>query len=99
MEDTRLDVIVPNAVWVNLYAQSGVTVGNAVSIINKGVSACLICISPSTPATTTVGMPLYSGGQHGDTLSISADATGLWAYVSQGSTRLLVEDVSGIPPS
>jgi hypothetical protein len=92
MANTRNDVLVPQAVWTNLYASSGITVGQPVVVINKGVVSANIAVSLAAPASTTVGVPLFGGVSVGNTVSVDAGASGLWAYAISGSVPLLVQD-------
>lgn len=91
MADTRADVAISNAVWTDLYAGSGIAVGTACSVFNKGSNACLIAISLAAPAATTTGVPLYVGAM-GSYAHISAGESGLWAYCPQGATSILVQE-------
>lgn len=90
MADTRTDIAVPEAVWTDLYAATGIAVGTAVDVINKGSSACYIAIKATAP-TNGVGFPLHVGPV-GSFASIDASESGLWAYVPQGTTSLLVQE-------
>jgi hypothetical protein len=92
MADTRDDVIIPQSTWVNLYAATGIAVGTAVSVINKGSVAVNLAVSASAPANTNRGFPLLVGGGVDSTASVEATASGLWAYSSQGTAYLLVQE-------
>jgi hypothetical protein len=91
MADTRADITVQEGVWVDLYSSSGIAVGTAVDVFNKGNWPCLIAIKATAPASPTLGVPLYTGaiGSH---LSISAGESGLWCYSPQGTTYVLVQE-------
>lgn len=91
MAVTRSDVVVPKGVWTNLYAASGITVGVAVTVINKGVSVCNIAISSVAPASVSIGVPLYVGPV-GNSADIAASEVGLWAYSAQGVAYLIVQE-------
>ena len=82
MADTRTDVPVAAATWTNLYSGSGITVGVAVDIWNKG------SIKSTAPSGTTTGVPLPVGGY----LRCSSGASGLFAYSPDGKTSILVQD-------
>lgn len=88
--DTKADVAVANGVWVDLYAGSGIVAGTAVTVYNKGSSACVVAVKSTAPSTTTVGIPLYVGPV-GSSITYAAGASGLWAYCPQGTTQLLVQ--------
>lgn len=88
MADTRTDVPVAAATWTNLYSGSGITVGVAVDIWNKGSSAAVVAIKSTAPSGTTTGVPLPVGGY----LRCSSGASGLFAYSPDGKTSILVQD-------
>lgn len=90
MADTRADVVIPAKTWVNLYTATGITLGLAISIYNKGSNYCLLAIKATAPSTTTTGFPVYAGPV-GSYASIPVSQTGLWAYSEQG-TILLVQE-------
>lgn len=65
MANTRNDVTIPAKTWTNLYLASGITVGTAVSVINKGINAAYISVEATTPAAPTgmpKGVPSINGG-------------------------------------
>lgn len=97
MADTRNDVIIPQGSWVNLYTLSGVSVGTAVTVINKGSNAFFVSVQSASPAAVTSGspkgIPVYPSGQFGSNVSIATSASGLWAYCELNSgTIALVQD-------
>lgn len=86
MANTRPDVVIPQGVWVDLYAASSVTVGTAVELFNKGSVGCCIATSLSAPSSTT-GIPFT------DTIQIAAGELGLWAYcLGSQDTRLIIRE-------
>ncbi len=91
MSDTRTDVTIPEAVWTDLYAATGIAVGTAVSVYNKGSSAVRLCIKATIPLSVRLGVPLYVGPQ-GSYAYISAGESGLWAYCDQIGSYLLVQE-------
>lgn len=91
MADTIADVLVPNAVWTDLYDETSIAVGTAVTVINKGSNPCLLAISTAAPGTTTVGVPLYVG-PIGSTATVAAGENGLWAYCVNGTTSLNIQE-------
>lgn len=90
MSDTRADVAIAKGVWVDLYATTGITVGTAVSVYNKGSYPCLLAVKATAPATGR-GIPLYVGSV-GSYMAVDAGESGLWAYCVDGVTSLLVQD-------
>lgn len=90
MADTRQDVIIPAQQWVDLYTASGIDVGTAVSLYNKGSYPCVVVIGESLPTSNTMGVPLYQGAV-GSYASVPDDSTGLWAFSEEG-TRVLVQE-------
>lgn len=91
MADTRADVAVAAATWTDLYAATGIAVGTAVDVYNKGSNAVQLAIKATAPASTTVGMPLHVGAV-GSFAHVDAGESGLWAYCPQGTTTLLVQE-------
>ena len=88
--DTVDDVILPANTWVNLYTTSGITVGTAVMLQNKGSSSCYICIASTTPLTPRKGIILSAVDQAGNGINIYGGQSGLWAWAEQ-DTRVLVQ--------
>ncbi len=90
MADTRPDVVVAPNQWTNLYSVTGIMVGTAVDIWNKGSNNCDIAIKATAPTVGT-GTQLWVGpiGSH---ISVTAGETGLWAYSTLG-TRLLIQEL------
>lgn len=89
MSDTKEDVILPPGIWTDLYAVSGITVGSAIDIYNKGSHRADIAIKATSP-TGVIGVPLHTGST-GSYLGISAGESGAWAR-SEGGTRLSVQE-------
>lgn len=84
MADTRADVKIQPDTWTNLYSATGITVGTAVGVYNKGSSQVLLVIKATAPTSKTDGVPLWSGPT-GSYASIPSGASGLWAYSAPGS--------------
>ncbi len=91
MADTLADVAIPEGVWTDLYDETGIAVGTAVSVYNKGSNACLLAIKATIPSGSTLGVPLHVG-PNGSYAYVAAGESGLWAYCVQGTTSLLVQD-------
>ena len=97
MANTRNDVAIAQGAWVDLYAGSGVSVGTACTVYNKGSNAFFVVIAASAPATPTTGapkgIPVTTAGLVGSTFSVPASASGLWAYCElNGGSSALVQD-------
>lgn len=90
MADTRADIKILPKTWVNLYTASGITVGTAVSVYNKGSNPCYIAIKATAPALANVGVPLGVGFT-GNYASVPASQTGLWCYSELGTYVLCQE--------
>lgn len=88
MADTRTDVAIPKATWIDLYVGSSIAVGTAVDIWNKGSSSAIVAIKSTAPSDTVSGVPLPVGGY----LRCSSGASGLFAYSPDGKTFILVQD-------
>jgi hypothetical protein len=88
MADTRADVSCPAGVWVNLYAASGIAVGTAVDVWNKGNYPANLVIKSTSPSGS-LGIPIFSGPS-GSHRYVTSGESGLWAY-SDGGTHLSVQ--------
>lgn len=91
MAVTRQDITIPAGIWTNCYTASGITVGTAVSVFNKGTANALLAISTAAPTTTTIGIPIYNGDVTSAFRSVSASEVGLWAYSVKGTSLLIQE--------
>ena len=97
MADTRNDVVVTKNTWVNLYTASGITVGTACTVVNKGNNPFYVCISATAPSVPTTGspkgFPVYPNGLFNSSFAALASASGLWAYSPTSQDGLaLVQD-------
>lgn len=91
MANTLPDVVLPENTWVNLYASTGITVGVAVNVTNKGSYPILLAVSASSPVSATLGAPLYPG-PFGSVAFVDADELGLWARATVGTSQVLVQE-------
>lgn len=96
MANTRSDVAIANGSWIDLYAGSGIAVGTAVSVLNKGSMPVYVCVAATSPTVPTTGapkgVPLFPAGVS-SSVSISASASGLWAWCdSVKGSIVLVQD-------
>jgi len=89
MATTRQDVILPKSTWTDLFAASGIPVGTAVSIYNKGSQSFYLAINDKPPESATFGVPVYTGAD--GFMMIQANENGLWAYSAHGGIILVQE--------
>jgi hypothetical protein len=87
--DTRADVVIPKTVWTDLYAASGIVVGTAVTIWNKGSNTCNLAVKATAP-TDTRGTPLFTDSE-GNNISLTSGESGLWAYSDRGTILMIQE--------
>lgn len=92
MSATRADVIVPQGVWTNLYAASGISVGTQVEVRNKSTPFCKIAVSLLAP--TSVDGYHLTAYPEADPIEIAPGEAGLWAYAPNGAVKLLVQEKS-----
>lgn len=90
MADTRPDInLVPN-VWTDLYAASGINIGAAISIWNKGSDNILIAIKATAP-TDNRGMPLYTGVY--GYAQVTQGESGVWAMSKYRGSVITVQEI------
>lgn len=77
--------------WIDLYAQTGFTVGTELLVVNKATNFdVLVWEGPTPPSPGTDGLP--GGGvplRYPDMLRIKSGASGAWAYYPNSSTLAL----------
>lgn len=93
MADSRADISIPKGAWLNLYTASGITVGTACTIVNKGSTPFYVAIAATAPSITTVpkGLPLFAGAES-NMCSAPSGASGLWAFAQQFDALVLVQE-------
>ena len=91
MANTLPDVVLPENTWVDLYDTTGITVGLAVTVTNKGSYPILLAVSASSPSSSTLGAPLYPG-PFGSVAFVDSDGLGLWARATVGTSQVLVQE-------
>jgi hypothetical protein len=91
MSNTLPDVQLPENTWVNLYSSTGITVGTAVNVTNKGSYPILLAVSVSSPVSSTIGAPLHPG-PFGSVAFVDAGESGLWARATVGTSQVLVQE-------
>ena len=57
---TRPDIVIETSEWVNLNTLSGIAVGTAMRIINKGSSTVYVAEGTQAPLDNSVGIPVVS---------------------------------------
>lgn len=91
MAVTRVNINIPQGVWTDLYAASGIAVGTEVAIYKNTSLAVMIVASAAMP-TTVSGIPLVSPTDPSDPLEIPPGEPGLWALSPNGNAILLVQE-------
>jgi len=91
MAVTRADVTLTADTWTDLYAATGIAVGTAVNVTNKGSRKVFLAIKLAAPTGATFGYPLFAG-DIGNFAAVDAAEVGLWAYCADGAGILLVQD-------
>ncbi len=94
MANTLPDVML-TGVWVDVYAATGLTVGNKIQIQNKSSSPMLLQIQASKPTEASLdGWMLYSGMLGASyEVGVSDIPAGSSVYV-KGTGRINVQDLS-----
>lgn len=82
-------VKLPKNVWVDIYAETGITIGKQIIIQNTGGNRALLCESLAVP-TPAIGYNVIPPDDY--VTNATTGTVGAWAY-SSGSTRLQVEEV------
>ena len=89
MPDTIQNVPLPAGVWVDLYAQSGIAVGVAISVGNVGVADVYLAVQASQPP---VNHDAYEVLQRRPSVPFrnSNGDTGAWALCPHGDGKVNV---------
>lgn len=91
MAVTRVNIVIPQGVWTDLYAASGIAVGTEVTIYK--VTSNLLKLAASALAPTTVEGVLIPGPTNpNDPVDIPPGEPGLWAFSPNGSATILVQE-------
>ena len=90
MSDTLPDVVLPAKTPVNLYAETGITVGTKVSVQNVASGDVRVHVGAGTPAMGVSGAALLLPGQSGEN---TQGDSGLWAWNVSGGAVQVVEVV------
>lgn len=91
MAVTRVNVSIPQGVWTDLYAASGIAVGTEVTIYQKTSLQLKIAASLSAP-TAVDGIFLNSMSDPSTPLEIPPGELGLWAFSPNGVAVVLVQE-------
>lgn len=91
MAVTRVNVSIPQGVWTDLYAASGIVVGTEVTIYQKTSLQVKIAASALAP-TTVEGITLNSPTDPSDPVAIPPGEPGLWAFCANGTAVILVQE-------
>ena len=88
MANTRPNISVPQGAWLNLNTASGITVGVASTLYNKGSFNINIAISAAAPTDLSgmFGIPVLQATQSVNTFSIPAASSAVWAWSPTNST-------------
>lgn len=91
MAVTRVNITIPQGVWTELYAASGIAVGTELAIYKK-TSTSVRIVSSATMPTTVEGIPLVAPTDPSKPLEIPPGEPGIWAYSDNGSSILLIRE-------
>lgn len=75
------DVTIPSATWVELYAQTGITPGTPLVLMNK-INWPMLLWTDSTPANTTDGVELWRDKDR----KVRPGHTQVWVYLKGDPT-------------
>ena len=79
--------------WVNLYAQSGITVGTQLLVTCRGKMSAYLAESAAQPPADLDGIEIYPTRQY----IIDAESPGLWARMPRASqTGALIVQVDNL---
>lgn len=85
MADTIADIKIAANIWHDIYGLTGISVGTALDIWNKGSNPALLVIKSTLPTSNTDGIPIYAG-QFDGYRNISSGESGAWVYSELGTT-------------
>jgi hypothetical protein len=80
MANTRPDVTLVANLWVDIYAATGIAVGTALQIYNKGNTKLCAQIKATSPSDLSSSLPIFEAGNYGSTMYVSAGESGFWLY-------------------
>lgn len=83
------DIYVPPRQWVNAYALSGIAVGGALLVQNKGPLPVVVLEAAAQPAADSeAGYKL----EHCAAIEVSAGSVGVWVLALASDARLFVQE-------
>lgn len=94
MADSIADVLVTESAWVDVYTTTGIPIGNALFMVNKGAHTVLVWIGASAPpVSSTDGYPLYPVDHGINYGTVDAGESGVWVKALEDSCKLHVQQV------
>ena len=87
MSDTPEKITIPSKQWVNLYAESGIAVGTAITVHNVGHNQVSLTVKAAEPTNLMAALPI-SFSNH---LTNETGDSGAWAYSIGGSSVIVFE--------
>jgi len=90
MSDTQPSIVLPSGQPVDLYAETGITVGTQVSVQNVTSGDVRIYVGATEPTLGVSGGALLVPGQTGEN---TQGDSGLWAWSVAGGAVQVVEGV------
>jgi len=87
MPDTIQNIIIPQNQWVDLYALSGVAVGEQITVENTGDIDIYLCVQATQPATGANNYNILAR-KNGVRLQNNAGDAGAWAYCNGAEGKI-----------
>ena len=92
MAATIPDVLVDSTAWVDIYTVTGITVGDALNIVNKSVTWCKLYEGNTAPALSVTDGDLISNySSNYATANIASGSLKIWALSSQEGRTLKLQ--------
>lgn len=89
MANSVADVVIVGATWTDLYAATGIAVGTAVDVYNKGNQGGQLAVKATIPTINNIGIPLFATSSEGGHAYVSGNPSGLWFYCASPSGTIL----------
>jgi hypothetical protein len=93
MADSLPQIVLPSGQWIDLYAETGITVGTQIIVQNVGNANARLTESATEPEYINGSVKGYNRIIPSQYLTSATTPVGAWAYAHRG-TRLQVEPVS-----
>lgn len=92
MADTLQNITIPKNTWVDLYSESGISVGTAISVQNIGVADIYLTVRPTQPP---VDYDAYNVVQkeNGVRLRNTSGDSGAWAFCSNNKGKVNIRPI------